>query len=130
MNCGAAVRHFSRTAGGVPSAIWVVACLLVMVRLIAGFVCHTCFFDFERPQARSFHLHTGGDLNPCHHGRVEADPLTDWACAVMQDDPAFIAPEIPRLPLIVSFLVLLVVPAVSYVNRSAIAAHGRGPPPF
>lgn len=107
----------------------IVACLLVAIRIVAGFVCHTCFFDLEQPSTRSFHLHTGGDLNPCHHGRVETGPLVKWACAVTQDESAFILPEIPHLPMVVSLFVLLILFLVSPADRPLVTAHGRGPPP-
>ena len=104
------------------------ACLLVSIRLLAGFICTTCFIDFEKPKTRNFHLHSEGDRTPCHHGQVEHSPLLDWACNVTQDDLAFILPEIPRLPIIASLLVLLVLLVVSSPHRPLIAAHGRGPP--
>jgi hypothetical protein len=106
----------------------VVACVLVAVRLVAGFVCHTCFFDLEQPASRSFHLHSGADENPCHHGRVESNPLVKWACAVTQDESAFLLPEIPRLPVVVSLFVPLVPLLVSHADRPLVTAHGRGPP--
>jgi hypothetical protein len=105
-----------------------VACLLIVIHLVAGFVCHTCFFDFEKPKTRSFHLHAGGDLNPCHHGRSEINPLTGWACMVTQDDTAYILPEIPRLPIMVSLFVPLVSSLTSHADRPLVTAHGRGPP--
>ena len=104
------------------------ACLLVVIHLVAGFVCHTCFFDIEQPKTRSFHLHSGDDLNPCHHGRNEIHPLNSWACSVMQDDTAFILPEIPQLPIMISFFVVLFLLDVSYTGRTSITAHGRSPP--
>lgn len=122
--------HVSRRRGPVCSLVFLVVGLLIAIRLVAGFVCMTCFTDFERPQSRSFHLHAGGDLNPCHHGRVAASPLTNWACAVTQDDVAFILPVVPRLPIISSLFVPLVLLLASYRNASLIAAHGRGPPVF
>ena len=111
-----------------PRTAVAVACLLVVIRVIAGFVCHTCFVDFERPTSRSFHLHAGGDRDPCHHGQAEASPLTTWACTVTQDETAFIIPEVPRLPLVVSAFVPLVLLLLSYRTLFEIAAHGRGPP--
>lgn len=114
--------------GRTPSLLVFVACLLVAIRLVAGFVCHTCFIDFEKPTSRSFHLHAGGDRDPCHHGRAEASPLTTWACTVTQDETAFILPEIPRLPIVVSELVPLVLLLLSYRTLFEIVAHGRGPP--
>jgi hypothetical protein len=111
-----------------PRAALAVACLLIVIRLVAGFLCHTCFVDFEKPASRSFHLHAGGDQDPCHHGRVEGSPLTNWACAVTQDETAFILPEIPRLPIVVSEFVPLVVLLLSYRTLFEIVAHGRGPP--
>lgn len=111
-----------------PRTAVAVACLLVVIRVIAGFVCHTCFVDFERPTSRSFHLHAGGDRDPCHHGQAEASPLTTWACTVTQDETAFILPDVPRLPIVVSEFVPLVVLLLSYRTLFQIAAHGRGPP--
>jgi len=105
-----------------------VACLLVVIRIVAGFVCHTCFVDFEQPASRSFHLHAGGDRDPCHHGRVEASPLITWACTVTQDETAFILPDIPRLPLLVSLFVPLTFVVLSFGGRPLMVAHGRGPP--
>lgn len=128
MNREASALHLPRPTGAVPSAIWLIACILIGIRLVAGFVCHTCFFDFEQPTTRSFHLHAGGDQNPCHHGRVEANPLVSWACTVTQDESAFILPEIPRLPVMVSLFVPLVLLLVSHVDRPLVTAHGRGPP--
>lgn len=128
MNRGASARHLFRTTGAVPSAIWLVACLLISIRLVAGFVCHTCFFDLEEPTNRSFHLHAGGDQEPGHHGRVESDPLVNWACAVTQDESAFILPESPRPPVMVSGFVPPVPLPVSHVDRPLVTAHGRGPP--
>ena len=125
--------HFIHVRGrtGQPSTlVLLVACLLVSIRLVAGFVCFTCFTDFEKPTSRSFHLHAGGDLNPCHHGRVETSPLINWACTVTQDESAFILPEVPRLPIIVSLFAPLFLFAVSYGGRPLITAHGRGPPFF
>ena len=117
-----------RRSSLVPRTAVAVACLLVVIRVIAGFVCHTCFVDFERPTSRSFHLHAGGDRDPCHHGQAEASPLTTWACTVTQDETAFIIPEVPRLPLVVSAFVPLVLLLLSYRTLFEIAAHGRGPP--
>lgn len=120
--------HVRGRTGQPPTLVLLVACLLVSIRLVAGFVCFTCFTDFEKPTSRSFHLHAGGDLIPCHHGRVEANPLISWACTVTQDESAFILPEVPRLPIIVSLFVPLFLFAVSYGGRPLIAARGRDPP--
>ena len=111
-----------------PQTAVIVACLLIVIRVVAGFVCHTCFIDFEKPASRSFHLHAGGDRDPCHHGQAEASPLTTWACTVTQDETAFILPDIPRLPLVVSEFVPLVLLLLSYRTLFQIVAHGRGPP--
>lgn len=105
------------------------ACLLVSIRLLGWFICTTCFTDFEKPKTRNFHLHSGGDSDPCHHGQVTTtSPLVAWACTVTADESAFVLPEVPRLPIIVSLLFLLVLLVVSSPGRSLIAAHGRGPP--
>ncbi len=122
------IMSLPRRTGRAPSLLFVVACLLVAIRVVAGFVCHTCFIDFERPTSRSFHLHAGGDRDPCHHGQAEASPLTTWACTVTQDETAFILPDIPRLPLVVSEFVPLVLLLLSYRTLFQIVAHGRGPP--
>ena len=98
------------------------------VRMVGGFICNTCYLDFEQPKSRSFHLHGGGDREPCHHGKPEASPLIQWACTVMQDESAFVLPEIPRLPVVISFFESLVLLLVSYRTLFPIAAHGRGPP--
>ena len=111
-----------------PKTAVIVACLLIVIRVVAGFVCHTCFLDFEQPTSRSFHLHAGGDRDPCHPGQAEASPLTTWACTVTQDETAFILPDIPRLPLVVSEFVPLVLLLLSYRTLFQITAHGRGPP--
>lgn len=111
-----------------PQTAVIVACLLIVIRVVAGFVCHTCFIDFEKPASRSFHLHAGGDRDPCHHGQAEASPLTTWACTVTQDETAFILPDVPRLPLVVSEFVPLVLLLLSYRTLFQIVAHGRGPP--
>ncbi|NOT21731.1 MAG: hypothetical protein HOP22_03260 [Nitrospiraceae bacterium] len=121
--------HASRRSGQAPLLLVSLACLLVSIRLLAGFICTTCFTDFEKPKTRNFHLHSGGDRDPCHHGQVTTgSPLVAWACVVTGDESAFILPEIPRLPIIVSLLVLLVLLVVSSPDRPLIAAHGRGPP--
>jgi hypothetical protein len=117
-----------RRSGLAPRVAVAVACLLVVIRIVAGFVCHTCFVDFEKPASRSFHLHAGGDRDPCHHGRVESSPLITWACTVTQDETAFILPDIPRLPLLVSLFVPLVFVVLSFGGRPLVVAHGRGPP--
>ncbi len=117
-----------RRSSLMPRAAVIVACLLVVIRLVAGFVCHTCFIDFEKPASRSFHLHAGGDHDPCHHGQAEASPFTTWACTVTQDETAFILPDIPRLPLVVSEFVPLVLLLLSYRTLFQITANGRGPP--
>ncbi len=113
-----------------PRAAVVVACLLVAIRLVAGVLCHTCFIDFEKSTSRSFHLHAGGDHEPCHHGQAEATPLVSWACTVTQDDTAFILPDIPRLPLLISLFVPLALVVLSFGGRPLVVAHGRGPPTF
>lgn len=106
----------------------VVASLLVGIHLVAGYVCMSCTYPTEEPRARSFHLHGGGDRDPCHHGRPEPNPLTAWACAVTQDDGAFVLPEIPRLPVLVSVFTPLHEPLSPSSGVPLIAAIGRGPP--
>lgn len=105
-----------------------VVCALIAIRLAAAIVCATCFTELETPATRNFHLHGGGDREPCHRGQAEAKPLVNWACSVNQDDNAFILPDIPRLPVVVVLFVPLVVLLASYRSRLLIPATGRGPP--
>ena len=109
-------------------AVALLALLLITIRLVAGFVCSTCFNEIERPDTRSFHLHGGGDLDPCHHGRATAHPLVKWACAVTFDDSAAVLPDVPRFSLLVSFLALAVLLIVPFFGRFLFAATSRGPP--
>jgi hypothetical protein len=48
----------------------------------------------------------------------------------MQDDPAFILPDIPQLPVVISFFAVFFLLDVSYTGRMFITAHGRSPPQF
>lgn len=105
-----------------------IVCALIAIRLAAAIVCATCFTELETPATRNFHLHGGGDREPCHRGQVEARPLVNWACSVNQDDNAFILPEIPRLPVVVVLFVPLVVWFASYRSLLLISATGRSPP--
>ncbi|SPP63724.1 hypothetical protein [Nitrospira lenta] len=120
--------HVTRLSGRASQAVMLVACLLVCIRLIAGVICSTCILPLELVKSSVAHLHSGGDHEPCGHGRTEAVPLVQWACTVTQDETAFVLPEIPRLPVVVSVFVPLVLVLVSYQSRSLIATHGRGPP--
>lgn len=122
------IMHSPRRSGWVSRLLVVTACLLIGVRMVGGFICNTCYLDFEQSKSRSFHLHGGGDREPCHHGQPEASPLIQWACTVMQDESAFVLPEIPRLPVVISSFESLVLLLVSYRTLSPITAHGRGPP--
>ena len=65
---------------------------------------------------------------PLSKREVEVDPVTAWACQVNKDEPACVLPEIPRLPVLVSFFVPLILLMWSYPGRPLVAAHGRGPP--
>ncbi|MCE7977172.1 MAG: hypothetical protein DYH03_08500 [Nitrospira sp. NTP1] len=111
--------HQSAPVSRSAQAVALLALLLIAIRLVAGFVCSTCFNEIERPDTRSFHLHGGGDLDPCHHGRATAHPL---------DDPAVVLPDVPQLFLVVSFLAVAVPLIVPFRGRFLIAATGRGPP--
>ncbi len=110
------------------SLLAVMACLLVGIQLVAGLVCSTCFNEFEQPPIRTFHLHGGGDHEACHHGRAQTSPLVNWACSVTQDDTAFLLPDVPPMPVVVSFLIPLVLLPISFRSISLITAQGRGPP--
>lgn len=120
--------HSTRSSNRAPLLVCLIACLLVGIRAVASMICSACFLDLEQPLTRTFHLHSGGDHNSCRHGRVSATPLTDWACFVTGDEAAFVLPDIPRLPIIVSVFVPLVLLLVSYRARFPLAAHSRGPP--
>lgn len=120
--------HSTRRSRQASHLVALIACLLISIRLVAGLICSTCFLDFEKPPARAFYLHSGGDQNRCHHGLAAASGWIVWACSVNEDESAFVLPEIPRLPVIVSVFVPLVLLLVSYRNIFPIAAHGRGPP--
>lgn len=110
-----------------PAVLWL-ACLLACIRIIAVGICSTCFDEFETPKSRAFYLHDGSDHDACHHGRAPVGPLVAWACEVTQDDLDSVLPDIPRLPVIVSFFVLLTFLAMSYADRAPISAKGRSPP--
>lgn len=103
------------------------ACVLVGIRLVASFVCSTCLHEFEEPPDRAFYLHAG-DQDACHHGRAQASPLVGWACGVTQDESAFVLPDIPRLPVLISQFVLWILLLVTYRGLPLIAAVGRSPP--
>ena len=122
------LMHDNRRSGQATRLVALLACLLACIRLVAGVVCSTCFNEFEQPPVRTFYLHGGGDHHSCHHGRAQLTPLVAWSCDVTQDDTAFVLPDIPRLPVVVSVFVPLVLFLVSYRSLSLITAHGRGPP--
>lgn len=117
-----------RGSGRGARLLGVMACLLIGIHLVAGYVCMSCTYPTEEPRVRSFHLHSGEDRNPCHHGRPEPNPLTAWACAVTQDDQAFVLPETPRLPILISVFLPFHEPISPSNNATLIAAVGRGPP--
>lgn len=104
-------------------------CLLVGIRVVAVFLCSTCFHELEQPSERMFYLHAG-DHDACHHGRAQASPLVGWACGVTQDESAFVLPDIPRLPVLISQFVPWIRLPITYRGLSLIAAVGRGPPSF
>lgn len=110
------------------SRLGALACLLVSIRLLAGVICSTCILPEEVQLDRVAHLHPVGDREPCSHGQAPAGPVAQWACTVTQDESAFILPEVPRLPVLVSFLVPLVLLWPIYRSLIPIAANGRGPP--
>lgn len=120
--------HSTRRSNRAPLLVCLIACLLVGIRAAAAIICSTCFLDFEKSPNRSFYLHSGEDHKGCHHGLVAASGWIIWACSVNEDESAFVLPEIPRLPIIVSVFVPLVLLLVSYRTLFLIAAHGRGPP--
>lgn len=118
----------SRRSGQASHLVALLACLLIGIRFAAAIVCSTCFTDWEQAQTRAFYLHSGWDRDRCHHGLAPASPWIIWACSVNGDESAFVLPEIPRLPVVVSFFVPLAFLLVSYRSVALIAANGRGPP--
>ena len=119
------LMHDNRRSG---QAVALLACLLIGIRVAAAMVCSTCFTDWEKAQSRAFYLHAGVDRDRCHHGLAQASPWIIWACSVNENESAFVLPDIPRLPVVVSVFVPLVLFLVSYRTIPLITAHGRGPP--
>lgn len=125
-----ALEHYSvpRPSGRARQPMVLLACLLIGIRLIAGAVSEACFFDLEIPAARTVHIHSAGDHDHCHHGRYSVPPLLAWACSACKDANEFTLPDIPYLPILVSFFVPLLFLVLSCGSRPLIAARGRGPP--
>ncbi|SLM49318.1 conserved protein of unknown function [Nitrospira japonica] len=119
-------RHTREGRKALP--VFLLACLLIGIRLIAGTISEACFFDLELTADRTVHLHSANDHAHCNHGRFNVAPLVAWACSVCKDVNAYTLPEVPRLPILVSFFVPLFLLVVSFGRRPLIAAHGRGPP--
>ncbi|ULA69540.1 MAG: hypothetical protein LZF62_430212 [Nitrospira sp.] len=102
--------------------------LLVTIRLVAGTICYTCLPIFEAPKSRTAHFHGGKNHASCHQDRVNDSLWLVWACTVTQDESAYILPEIPRLPVVISLFAALFLLAVSYGGRTPVATPCRGPP--
>jgi len=120
--------HVPQSSNRSSGLLALIACLLIGIHFVAGYVCMSCTYPMEEPRVRSFHLHSGEDRNPCHHGRPEPNPLTAWACAVTQDDQAFVLPETPRLPILISVFLPFHEPILASNSATLIAAVSRGPP--
>ncbi|MBP8116787.1 MAG: hypothetical protein KAY09_03560 [Nitrospira sp.] len=120
--------HSHRRSAQASRAVVLLASLLIGIRLAAGIIHAACYVDWEKPNARSFYLHSGGDHDRCHHGQVPPDPWAEWGCEASQDEPGFTLPEIPRLPPLVSWFAPLSLFLISCRSFSLIAAHGRSPP--
>ncbi|ULA69542.1 MAG: conserved exported protein of unknown function [Nitrospira sp.] len=105
-----------------------VACLLCCIRVLAVTICSACFAEFESSPTRGFYLHDGSDHDACHHGRAPVGPFATWACQVTQDAAEFVLPDIPRLPVIVSFFVPLSLLMGYWRDRLLLAGKGRSPP--
>ena len=120
--------HSHRRSAQASRAVVLLASLLIGIRLAAGVIHAACYLDWEKPQTRSFYLHSGGDHDRCHHGQVPPDPWAAWGCEASQDEPGFTLPEIPRLPPLVSWFAPLGLLLISCRSFSLIAAHGRSPP--
>lgn len=120
--------HDSRRSGQASRLGGLLACLLIAIRLVAGVISETCFFDLQIPTTRIVHIHSVGDHGHCHHGRFSVAPLVAWACSACKETDGYALPEIPRLPIPVSFFAPLFLLIVSFGTRPLIVAHGRGPP--
>ena len=120
--------HSHRRSAQASRAVVLLASLLIGIRLAVGVIHAACYLDWEKPQTRSFYLHSGGDHDRCHHGQVPPDPWAAWGCEASQDEPGFTLPEIPRLPPLVSWFAPLGLFLISCRSFSLIAAHGRSPP--
>ena len=68
------------------------ACLLIGVRLAGGFICNTCYLDFEQPKSQVFTSTAAATGTPVTTGSREASPLIQWACTVMQDESRLSCP--------------------------------------
>jgi hypothetical protein len=120
--------HDNRRSGQASRLVALLACLLIAIRFAAALVCSTCFTDWEQAKTRAFYLHAGWDRDRCHHGLAPASPWIVWACSVNQDDSAFLLPEVPQLPVVVSWFIPFVLLLVSFRGISLLTAQGRGPP--
>ncbi len=118
----------ARRSRRAPTPTVVLACLLIGIRLLAGAISEVCFFDLEVSPVRTVHIHSAGDHEHCHHGRYSVPPLLAWACSACKDAGEFTLPDIPHLPILVSFFVPLLFLVLSCGSRPLIAARGRGPP--
>ena len=121
-------RQAADRSGRTPRRVALLACRVIVIRLAASIVCSTCFTDWEQAKTRAFYLHSGWDRDRCHHGLAPASLWIVWACSVNEDESAFVLPEIPRLPVVVSIFVPLVFLLISYRSLIPITANGRGPP--
>lgn len=111
-----------------PTSRVALVCLLIGIRLFAGAISETCFFDLEWQPVRTVHIHSAGEHDHCHHGRYNVPPLVAWACSACKDANEFTLPDSIRLPLLMSLFVPLFLLVASAGDRPLIAARGRGPP--
>ena len=128
MNDAPSYQPAARRDDRSPMSRVVLVCLLISIRLIAGALSETCFFDLELSPVRTVHIHSAGDHDHCNHGRYNVPLLVAWACSACKDANEFALPETLRLLILVSFFVPLFLLALAFGGRPLIDACVRGPP--
>lgn len=92
MNDAPSYQPAARRDDRSPMSRVVLVCLLISIRLIAGALSETCFFDLELSPVRTVHIHSAGDHDHCNHGRYNVPPLVAWACSACKDANEFALP--------------------------------------
>jgi hypothetical protein len=119
--------HATDRSGRTPRLVALLACLLIGIRFAASIVCSTCFHRLGAGERRGPSISIAGGIVIAVPPWAELRPACGfvWACSVNEDESAFVLPEIPRLPVVVSIFVPLVFLLISY--RSLIPDYGQWP---